>query len=250
MKDNGIDDPLEVDTIVKAASKITKDKTTNVSELMGCAKRMLELEGTNGVSYSELEKSFNDLVTKKEKTGGGVVKELNDQVQQAESRKKIALDGEKTTEIQLKDYVQARDGLSSLGVDVENLPKLRNMLLNGVEVDFDQHKMITNISKSESLIEVMSDLDKKIEVKKLVDAGLDHKIKASNRELEVLQNAITNLAVAIKKSNDYVEEFRKTTDSIKELAETSVQGAKTQIKDIADSVNTNLKIVNAALNEV
>ncbi len=123
------------------------------------------------------------------------------------------------------------------------------MLLNGVEVDFDQHKMITNISKSESLIEVMSDLDKKIEVKKLVDAGLDHKIKASNRELEVLQNAITNLAVAIKKSNDYVEEFRKTTDSIKELAETSVQGAKTQIKDIADSVNTNLKIVNAALNE-
>lgn len=71
LKDNGINDPLEVDTIVKAASKITKDKTTNVSELMGCAKRMLELEGTNGVSYSELEKSFNDLVTKKEKWRGG-----------------------------------------------------------------------------------------------------------------------------------------------------------------------------------
>jgi len=248
LKERGIEDPEELESILLAASKINKDPTIKISDLIGCAGRMLDLEMTEGMPYSELGIAYNVLVSNtillKNRLHG-----LEGDFRAAEDRKKDSLEREKTTEIQLKEYIRARDYLREMGYDIEDLPKLRNMLVNAADSDFEPRKILDCISKHESLINEINELDEKIPKKRELNTELDIKIKAARGELEVLQAAFSNLSAKIKKSEEFVEEFEKTTNSIKDLAEASVRDAKNQIKGVTDSVSSELKAVNLVLSE-
>jgi hypothetical protein len=136
-----------------------------------------------------------------------------------------------------------------LGCNIEDLPKLHNLLVNSTEANFEPKKIVSYISRYESLSGRATLLDDEARKKTESAKELELQMETSRGEFEVLQAGLTNLKTTIKNSREYVEDFKQTTSSLKDVVETSVEDAKTQIKDLTDSVKGDLNDVKIALSE-
>ena len=184
------------------------------------------------------------------------IQRLHEEEAKATEEKNRALTNKNLTIKVLNEYLQAKEDLLSFGQNIEDIPKLCNMLKNCADQRYNFNEFVKNIQETETLTErveklqdTMSDLEKKKaeleekiddlnatkakteeSIKTIADVALPQ-IKSTSQEVNQL---LANLKKDMKTSIDEVN--INAEDSISKL-QTSAQESLTKLQDILDKLN-------------
>jgi len=139
------------------------------------ASELFRLREETGLEYHEVIAKYR--VASEEKA------KLEDEIRKLKKEKEDALREKEATIELLNEYVKLRDSLKGYGLDVKDLPRLRDLLKNAGEMDYEAKAVVEELSKVESLTERKGELEK--EVKELEDRASSLSRKAKEAESSV-----------------------------------------------------------------
>jgi ABC-type transporter Mla subunit MlaD len=174
----------------------------------------------------------------------------------ATEEKNNALTDKNLTIKVLNEYLQAKDDLLSFGQNIEDIPKLCNMLKNCADQRYNFNEFVKNIQETKTLTErveklqdTMSDFEKKkAELEEKIDNLNTTKTKTEESiktisdvalpQIKSTSQEVNQLLAKLKKDMETgIEEVNKNAeDSISKL-QTSAQESLTNLQDILDKVN-------------
>jgi DNA repair exonuclease SbcCD ATPase subunit len=143
--------------------------------LVEAASELFRLREETGLEYHEVIAKYRAASEEKAK--------LEDEIRKLKKEKEDALREKEATIELLNEYVKLRDSLKGYGLDVKDLPRLRDLLKNAGEMDYEAKAVVEELSKVESLTERKGELEK--EVKELEDRASSLSRKAEEAESSV-----------------------------------------------------------------
>lgn len=246
---------LDVKNYVETANVITniKDSDFKPGEIVSILKKHKNLELRTKQLQIDIEKSQTehtkikeeskllelgnkDLVSKSEEMRRTIQK-LEDQAKTAKGQTDEALKNSHTTMAQLEDFVKARAYFVLIGCNIDDLPKLRNVLSNAAEDHYDSKKILEKLSRFESVSEEIANLEEKLEKGKREDSSLAIKLETEEEKLKVLRASVSELETTQKKMSDnYIETMSKTLIKLKNLGDKSVSDITSQLQSASESI--------------
>jgi cell division protein FtsB len=179
-----------------------REKGFTPSKLAKLCYQIDSLEKKHGISYEELKTKFEEL-RKSFEAKSKELRKLDAEIAALTKRKNDLLEQYYLDEKQVKEYVDARENLLSIGFDIEKLQNVKNSLLALKKEDFDTKAILEKIntigdleSRKNALQKDLNALNGElkaksallVEVNKLQDSGL------SVEQIEHVRDAISRIS--------------------------------------------------------
>jgi hypothetical protein len=235
-----------LDKIVSAC----KSQNLSPEDLTKYSVMLFELSKSSDISLDRLENHYSSLIQKN--------KEIQNSIalfgkQQKESKEKLddALSHESTTIQLLNDYSTTKKRLGEFNIEVGDLDSLVSMLQESSKLDFDPHKIIEYIKKSESLETQLSTLDENI-------TAQTGKLAQKQHELNQIQGDIDELKLQksqLTAQNNSLQEqiiFSKETalSAINSIKESSVSSISASATNASDTIKSASNMSENSLNDM
>ncbi len=162
-----------------------KSQNLSTEDLTKYSVMLFELSKSSNISLDKLEEHYSSLIQKNKEIQNSIT---SYEKKQKESKEKLddAISHESTTIQLLEDYSATKKRLAEFSIDIGDLNSLVSMLQESSRLDFDPHKVIQYIKKSESLETQLSTLDENITVQ-------TSKLAQKQNELSRIQGDIDEL---------------------------------------------------------
>ncbi|MDE1818362.1 MAG: hypothetical protein KGI19_07145 [Thaumarchaeota archaeon] len=195
---------VEDESIASFLSEVYEESQNNGIEpkiLVETTMRMFKLKPQN-VTLENAPKYYEDLMLKI-KSKEEKLEELNKEIVQKEDQKikaeaelQIKLEQTKTTNNTLEAYHMNKKALDEMGVSINDMEKLSNMLGKAASSGFDVSKIIEYTSKKDTQIQ------------------LEENIKQSSKKEDSLKINIENLEITKKSIESQIEDLKKITGAL------------------------------------
>ena len=207
------DDQLHsfLSTVYDECKKIDLHPTT----LVGCAAKLLQLQTSSDVPVEEIpdnyEKLLNEIQTLKQK-----IITLTQEARQAKCSYEQAVNNKNLTLEILKEYAKSREELIERGVEIEDLPKLANMLDQASHLKFDTKEIIEYIKQEKHFDQRIIDLQNEIEGLVNEERSLIERAKKLKAEIDAQQFLVSELEMltSIGVTSGYLEELHRVINGI------------------------------------
>jgi chromosome segregation ATPase len=191
---------------------------------------LFELSKSSNISLDKLENHYSLLIQKNKEIQNSIV---SSEKKQKESKVKLddAISNESTTIQLLEDYSATKKRLAEFSIEIGDLDSLVSMLQESSRLDFDPHKIIEYIKKSESLETQLSTLDENItaQTSKLVQKQNElSRIQSDIDELKLQKSQLTAQNKSLQEQITFSKETTLSTiNSIKESSISSISDSTT-----------------------
>ena len=235
-----------LDKIVSAC----KSQNLSPEDLTKYSVMLFELSESSDVSLDMLENHHSSLIQKNKEIQNSIA--LFEK-QRKESKEKLvdALSHESATIQSLENYSATKKRLGEFSIGIGDLDSLVSMLQESSKLDFDPHKIIEYIKKSESLETQLSTLDENI-------TAQTSKLTQKQNELSRIQGDIDELKLQksqLSAQNNSLQEqiiFSKETalSAINSIKESSVSSISASAENASDAIGSASATSENSLNEM
>ena len=235
-----------LDKIVSAC----KSQNLSPEDLTKNSVMLFELSKSSDISLDKLENHYSSLIQKNKEIQNSIT--LFEK-KQKESKEKLddAISHESTTIQLLGDYSTTKKRLGEFNIEIGDLDSLVSMLQESSKLDFDPHKIIEYIKKSESLETQLSTLDENI-------TAQTSKLTQKQNELSRIQGDIDELKLQksqLSAQNNSLQEqiiFSKETalSAINSIKESSVSSISASAENASDAIGSASATSENSLNEM
>jgi DNA repair exonuclease SbcCD ATPase subunit len=235
-----------LDKIVSAC----KSQNISPDNLAKYSAMLFELSESSGISLDRLENHYSSLIQKNKEIQNSIA--LFEK-KQKESKEKLddAISHESATIQLLGDYSATKKRLCEFSIDIGDLNSLVSMLQESSKLDFDPHKMIQYIKKSESLETQLSTLDENITTQ-------TSKLEQKQNELSRIQGDIDELKLQksqLTAQNNSLQEqiiFSKDTtlSAINSIKESCVSSISDSVENASDAIKSASDMSENSLNDM
>ena len=207
-----------------------KSQNLSPEDLTKYSVMLFELSKSSNISLDKLENHYSLLIQKNKEIQNSIV---SSEKKQKESKVKLddAISNESTTIQLLEDYSATKKRLAEFSIEIGDLDSLVSMLQESSRLDFDPHKIIEYIKKSESLETQLSTLDENItaQTSKLVQKQNElSRIQSDIDELKLQKSQLTAQNKSLQEQITFSKETTLSTiNSIKESSISSISDSTT-----------------------
>ena len=225
-----------LDKIVSAC----KSQNLSPEDLTKYSVMLFELSKSSDIPLDKLKNHYSSLIQKNKEIQNSIA--LFEK-KQKESKEKLvdALSHESTTIQLLGDYSTTKKRLGEFSIEVGDLDSLVSMLQESSKLDFDPHKIIECVKKSESLETQLSTLDENITTQTSKLAQKQNELSRIQGDIDELKLQKSQLTAQTKSLQEQIIFSKDTTlstiNSIKESSVSSISASATNASDTIKSAS-------------
>ena len=216
-----------------------KSQNLSTEDLTKYSVMLFELSKSSNISLDKLEEHYSSLIQKNKEIQNSIT---SYEKKQKESKEKLvdAISHESTTIQLLEDYSATKKRLAEFSIDIGDLNSLVSMLQESSRLDFDPHKVIQYIKKSESLETQLSTLDENI-------TEQTGKLTQKQNELNQIQSDIDELKLQKSQLTEQNNSLQEQIIFSKETTLSAINSIKeSSVSSISDSVENASKSIKSA----
>ena len=225
-----------LDKIVSAC----KSQNLSPEDLTKYSVMLFELSKSSDIPLDKLENHYSSLIQKNKEIQNSIA--LFEK-QQKESKEKLvdALSHESATIQSLENYSATKKRLGEFSIWIGDLDSLVSMLQESSKLDFDPHKIIEYIKKSESLETQLSTLDENITAQTSKLAQKQNELSRIQGDIDELKLQKSQLSAQTKSLQEQIifskDTALSTINSIKESSVSSISASATNASDTIKSAS-------------
>lgn len=205
-------DPKQIHSFVKSVLSMAKQNELSAERLIGLCNTVSTIQSNSDVPLHEIENHCAELVKTKDELELSIDK-LSNQHKQSQSNLSALLKKNKLTEQQVEKTIHALKFLENFGFSLSDADSVCNMLQNAKSQGYDVDKILSYLSKDESVDLRLSEKQLKLDdVEKRT-----HKLEKNHEELSLMHENLLLRHKSVAESVDSVECLAKNGVSEKDI---------------------------------
>jgi len=218
--------------------KASVDNGYTAEQVVGYSIELYDLSTKRNVSFEQL---IQELKSTREELSRlqAQIQSLHKEEAKAIEERNSALTGKNITIKVLNEYLQAKVDLLSFGQNVEDIPKLCNMLKNCADQGYNFNEFVKNIQEVKTLSERVEKLQDAVSDLKKKEAELEKKIDDLNATKAKTEESIKTIAdVALPQMKNTSQEVNQLLAKLRKDMETSIEGVNINAEDAISKLQT------------